>query len=655
MKTLRGHKGDVHCALLTSSSSLSPSPDLLFTSGYDQTIRLWNPTSGQALGSFQGHNSIIKALSFCIYSSIASHLLPTSASPSLAKSESVAFLLSGSWDHTVRIWNIQTQQCQHSLLGHHNRVKSVISFVLYDLIYILSGSDDCRILFWSYDPNRNHSELLISYEGHQQSILSLALSNTSYQHKYLASGSADQTIRIWELNYSPNSTTSISSSKLTLTGHRGGVNCVVFSILDDTKQLFSCSDDASIIIWDYESGYIMRQLYGHQSGITSITTLFRDDNEYILSVSHDATLRIWNSKTTKELKKIECHTTRVSLLSISLLEDISGTKVAISGTDGYLRLIPRLEDLYLGTAMSGIGLRVDSHSPEAVSFISKVQFIPKTRVLKNLVVGGFDYSNSFSYEQSPDTSNLLPKITSQKNMQGGRPLKSSDVGKFGRIGKKKSGGSTDVSEMNLGSPIESSPLISHLMSPISVRSHPNDKTSKSGSSPKDSPSKPSRIRPQLKAFHETDESIQIPSPLIDDEIDLDESSCVQLQLPQANTSSSSPTLLSPSTLSSSYHQLQRIGNDGRAYLKSAGSISPSSTPFHNPPVYHTHRRITPKIASTHHKSTTTTRLPQCPRKKEFILTVSMYSEPTPVSDGNHMLRVLSYNAATAGVMKPEAR
>lgn len=674
MKTFRGHKGDVHCALLTSSCSSSCMPSmpsipstssdhLLFTSGYDQIIRIWNPQSGHLLGSLTGHHSIIKSLSFCIYSSTSSSYLPsTTSSSSLSRAaEFTSYLISGSWDHTIKIWNLSSKQCQHTLFGHNNRVKIVISFVLYDLIYILSGSDDCRILFWSYDPNANHSDLLISYEGHVQPILSLALSNSIYQKKYLASGGADQTIRIWDLNYSPNSTSSVSSSRLILTGHRGAVNFLIFSALDDTKQLFSCSDDATIMIWDYESGYIMRQLVGHQSGITAITTLFRDDNEYILSVSHDATLRIWNSKSTKELKKIDCHTTRISLFSISLSEDIAGTKIAISGTDGYLRLIPRLEDLYLGISMSGIGLRVESHFSEATSSISKVQFIPKTRVLKNMVVGGFDRLNSSEYEQSSDSSNLLPKITSQKVLQGGKYLKGSDKT---RHGKKK----TEHGESKASSPIDddlhsSRSNISYSSSPNSVKSNPhlpdpneakgfktllNKPVSQGNSTSNLSPIKPFQTRTHLQTLKE---DIRVPPTLIDDEIDPDDS-VVQLQLPLGNISAttSSPTLLTKissgptnsSLQNNSLRQLQYIANDGRAYLKSAGSISPSSTPSHanHPPCHHSHLQRSAKSNTSQQKKST--KLSQSSRKKEFILTVSMYSEPTMVTPENQMFRVLSY-------------
>ena len=63
--------------------------------------------------------------------------------------ESVAFspdgsrLASGSWDRTVRIWNVATGQAEQTLKGHSRLVNSVVFSP--DGSRLASGSDDCTV------------------------------------------------------------------------------------------------------------------------------------------------------------------------------------------------------------------------------------------------------------------------------------------------------------------------------------------------------------------------------------------------------------------------------------------------------------------------------------------------------------------------------
>ena len=97
---------------------------------------------------------------------------------------------------------------------------------------------------------------------------------------YLASGSADNTIRIW------NSTT----GKLlkTLRGHTRWVTSL--AVLQD-GTLASGSNDGIIRIWNTTTGEILKTLRGHTDWVTSLAVL---QDGTLASGSHDNTIRIWN-------------------------------------------------------------------------------------------------------------------------------------------------------------------------------------------------------------------------------------------------------------------------------------------------------------------------------------------------------------------------
>jgi WD40 repeat protein len=86
--------------------------------------------------------------------------------------------------------------------------------------------------------------------GHSSSIFSLAFSPDG---KYLASGSEDRTVKVWNIDSQKEVTT--------LQGHRYSVRSVAFS--PDGKYLASGSDDKTVKLWSVESQKEVTTLQGH--------------------------------------------------------------------------------------------------------------------------------------------------------------------------------------------------------------------------------------------------------------------------------------------------------------------------------------------------------------------------------------------------------
>ncbi len=101
-----------------------------------------------------------------------------------------------------------------------------------------------------------------------------------FDRKYLAAGSRDHSIRLWEKKHS-------FSFVAQLKDHTGSVLCLQ---LDSKRNLLvSGSSDSTIKVWDLRGRTVIQTLEGHTE---SVLGLHFADN-YIVSCSKDGTARIW--------------------------------------------------------------------------------------------------------------------------------------------------------------------------------------------------------------------------------------------------------------------------------------------------------------------------------------------------------------------------
>ncbi|KAG8993810.1 hypothetical protein FRB90_000598, partial [Tulasnella sp. 427] len=147
-------------------------------------------------------------------------------------------IASGSYDKTVRLWDVETgQQSGDPLTGHTYWITSVAFSP--DGKRIASGSWDKTVRLWDTETGQQSGEPLT---GHTREINSVAF---SLDGKRIASGSWDKTVRLWDAETG-------QQSGEPLTGHTDWITSIAFS--PDDKRIASGSDDKTVRLWDAETG-----------------------------------------------------------------------------------------------------------------------------------------------------------------------------------------------------------------------------------------------------------------------------------------------------------------------------------------------------------------------------------------------------------------
>ncbi|KAB0242961.1 protein kinase [Microcystis aeruginosa EAWAG127a] len=179
---------------------------------------------------------------------------------------------------------------EKTLTGHSDSVLSVAYSP--DGRYLASGSGDNTIKIWEVATGKE----LRTLTGHSSGVYSVVYSPDG---RYLASGGGDNTIKIWEV--------ATGKQLRTLTGHSSRSLSVVYS--PDSRYLASASIDNSIKIWEVATGKELRTLTGHFSGVYSV--VYSPDSRYLASASADNTIKIWEVATGKELRTLTGHSDSV--------------------------------------------------------------------------------------------------------------------------------------------------------------------------------------------------------------------------------------------------------------------------------------------------------------------------------------------------------
>jgi WD40 repeat protein len=194
-------------------------------------------------------------------------------------------MVSGSVDYNIRIWKISTGETMKII--NVNGAVFVVKVFSIEYKQIVCGTNGVsnNLQIFNYETG----DLIQTLNGHSSSVYSIEM----LSEQFMASGSSDQQVIIWDL--------SSYSIKYTLTGHSSPVTCIKrlsFNLL--------ASGDGSglIIIWNWLTGEQMFNLTGHTSSV-NLNSLDLCDEQTLISGSIDKTVKLWNIKNGTLIRSID--------------------------------------------------------------------------------------------------------------------------------------------------------------------------------------------------------------------------------------------------------------------------------------------------------------------------------------------------------------
>lgn len=203
-------------------------------------------------------------------------------------------ILSGSRDKSLILWSITGQQddkygvAKKRLVGHAHYVQDVA--LSSDGQYALSGSWDGTLRLWNLETGRTQ----IRFIGHTKDVLSVAFSADNTK---IVSGSRDKTCKIWN---------TLGKCKLDLTDHKEWVSCVRFSPNPNAQGqplVVSAGWDKVVKVWNLNSCKLRTNLKGHTGYINSVTV--SPDGSLCASGGKDGTAMLWDLNEGRHLSSLE--------------------------------------------------------------------------------------------------------------------------------------------------------------------------------------------------------------------------------------------------------------------------------------------------------------------------------------------------------------
>ena len=272
-------------------------------------------------------------------------------------------VVSGSWDNSVRLWDVHSGQPRGTpLKGHTSSVYAVALGEVDGEPVVVSGGGDATVRLW----DARSGELCgVPLTGHTAFVTAVALGEVDGE-PVVASGSGDSTVRLWDARgYGRRTSLSTPTGRrpvwvapafnwrsilarilfsmgpargVPLRGHTNTVTAVALGEVDGEPVVVSGSFDQTVRLWDTRSGQPRSEpLTGHTDLVTAVALGEVDGAPLVVSGSDDQTLRLWDARSGQPRgKPLTGHTRGLTAVTLG---EVDGAPVVVSGSyDDTVRL-----------------------------------------------------------------------------------------------------------------------------------------------------------------------------------------------------------------------------------------------------------------------------------------------------------------------------
>jgi len=297
---LAGHRGWVTGIAVTYEN-----PNLVVSASRDKKVMVWemNPdfdssdpdTVGYARKLMGGHSEPIS---------------------SVVLSSDGQFALSGSWDKTLRLFDLNQGKSVRTFKGHEKDVYCVA--FSGDNRQIVSGGRDKTLKLWN---TLGECKYTISEDQHNDWISSVVFSPSAKMPLIVSSG-WDKLVKVWNLNN--------CKLRTNLVGHTGVVYTTTVS--PDGSLCASGGKDGTAMLWDVTDG---KHLYSLDAGST-INCLSFSPKNYWLVAATDTSIKVWDLENKQILDEMTSTNPPKNGIPwcVSLTWSADGNQLFAGSTDG---------------------------------------------------------------------------------------------------------------------------------------------------------------------------------------------------------------------------------------------------------------------------------------------------------------------------------
>jgi len=272
------------------SVAFSPCGKYVVSGSWDKTLKLWEIKNGRLVRTFKEHESSVMSVAF---------------------SPCGKYVVSGSGKQTLKLWEAGSGELVRDCKGD---AWSIVS-VAYSPCgkYVVSGTDEGSVTLWDVENGsyarqfgmRNGEVRAVAYSPCGRYVVSGSMD--TYHDGYKAypvwSGPIDATLKLWD-----------AKSGEPIHGFGGGmetVDCIAFS---PCGKYIAVGSGKSVVLWEVESGKMYRFMK-HGNSVNSVA--FSPCGKYVVSTAYDATLKLWDAGNGALVREFKGHDEPVNCAAFS--------------------------------------------------------------------------------------------------------------------------------------------------------------------------------------------------------------------------------------------------------------------------------------------------------------------------------------------------